>query len=213
MFLKPTARKTPESDGGENFIKMLEPEAVMDAKVKRALADLGNVFVVLLTVNSDIYSLVGNSILRSFVKEKGMPGVYVSVNKPFVAVKRALDKEGIDCTKIRFVDMVSRMSGANQPEAKNCDYLDTPTNLTELMLTLEKAVDTIKQPKKFLIVDSVATLLVYNDVEAVEKLIHAMVGKVNEWDMQTVLLMVLSEETKGFVQIIGQFCDKVANIE
>lgn len=211
--MKGRQKKAPEGDSGESFIKMLEPEAVMDAKVKRALAGLGNVFVALLTVNSDIYSLVGNSLLRNFVGEKGMQGVYVSVNRPFVAVKRALAKEGIDHAKIRFIDMVSRMSGANQPEARNCDYLDAPTNLTELMLALEKAVDAIKQPRKFLIVDSVATLLVYNDVEAVEKLVHALVGKANEWDTQTVLLMVLSGETRGFVQIIGQFCDKVANIE
>lgn len=202
--------KTPSSE--EDVIRLLKPAAKMDRKVEGALANVGPADVVLVTVASDSYSVAQDSLLRHFVQEQGMGGVYIAVNKPFAAIRKGMERQGLDDKKVRFIDMVSKMSGCSQPKAKNCEYLEAPTNLTELMLVLENSVDEIKQPKKFLIVDSVATLLVYNDVEAVEKLIHAMVGKVGEWKVIAVLLMVLSEDTKGVVQVLGQFCKRVVNI-
>jgi archaellum biogenesis ATPase FlaH len=65
---------------------------------------------------------------------------------------------------------------------------------------------------KFLILDSVSTMLVYNSPEEIERLIHALIIKCRKWRMKTILLAIENAKQDKIVETISQFCDSVAKI-
>lgn len=103
------------------------------------------------------------------------------------------------------------MTSAKMPEEKNVQYLESATDLTELMMFIDKRLTPSGSP--IIVFDSLSTLLVYNEPRSVEKLVHMLVGKADSFSSRLVLLMVKSREHEGTIETIGQFCSKVAQID
>lgn len=201
-----------ENNHTDELIKMLIPESKMDKKIADLLSPLGNNFTGLVLMESDKYNLVRGGVMRWLFEVKKIPGVYITTNSAFKELKNTLTDNKIDYSKARFIDSISRMSNIKEVETKICEYVDAPTALTEIMLALEKEASSLKGDKKFLVLDSVSTLLVYNDEESIKKFVHSLIGKTKELEMMCILIMVKSTEYKGVINTIGQFCDKTMEL-
>jgi archaellum biogenesis ATPase FlaH len=130
-----------------------------------------------------------------------IPGIYVSLNKTQKSIEEIFRKQGIDTSKIFFIDCVTS-------EKTRDDVLHIPpTQLDRLGYAVSSFIKQIPG-SKFLIIDALSTLLIYND----ENKVAAFVKEITEYASRNdVKVIAFSPETKGeeLLNKIFNFFDQV----
>lgn len=132
---------------------------------------------------------------------RGSPGVYVSLNKTQKGVEEILQRNKINTSKLFFIDCVS---GENVNE---CALSVSPGNLDNLSYAINNFIKEIPG-KKFLIIDALSTLLIYNP----ENKVAAFVKEITDYSSrENVEVVAISPSTKGeeLLNKIFNFFDKV----
>jgi len=129
------------------------------------------------------------------------PGIYVSLNKTHESIENILKKEKISTNKLFFIDCVTS-------EQKRNDVLHiSPRELDKLSSAISTFIKDIPG-KKFLVIDALSTLLIYND----ENKVAQFVKEITEFASgKEVEVIALSPKTKGeeLLNKIFNFFDKV----
>lgn len=113
--------------------------------------------------------------------------IYVSLNKTQKSVERILKNEGISVSKIFFIDCVT-----NEKTRDDVMHIP-PTDLEKLRFAIGSFIKEISG-KKFLVIDALSTLLIYND----ENKVAAFVKEVTEFaSKKDVKVIAFSPKTKG----------------
>jgi archaellum biogenesis ATPase FlaH len=139
-----------------------------------------------------------NSVVKSF---KNIPGIYVSLNKTQKSTENILKKNKINTNKIFFIDCVTS-------EKTREDVLHiAPDQLDLLSSAINAFIKDIKG-KKFLILDALSTLLIYNDENNVAKFVKEVTEYASQNDVKVV---AFSPKTKGeeLLNKIFNFFDEV----
>lgn len=139
-----------------------------------------------------------NSMVKSF---KNIPGIYVSLNKTQKSTENILKKNKINTNKIFFIDCVTS-------EKTREDVLHiAPDQLDLLSSAINTFIKDIKG-KKFLILDALSTLLIYNDENNVAKFVKEVTEYASQNDVEVI---AFSPKTKGeeLLNKIFNFFDKV----
>jgi KaiC/GvpD/RAD55 family RecA-like ATPase len=176
------------------------------------LDDLKKSYVLLALIKVKEYSATNIELIKFFV-EKKIPGIFVTINKPLEDLAMDIPKDYLESQGIYFIDCISKMSGAAEMSGKNFFCVESPNQLVELSEMLKNVVSKIQSEEKFIVIDSISTLLIYNKPEVVEKFVHSIAGKMRVWKVKGVLIMVESSETKPIAETLGQFCDHVVEID
>ncbi len=139
-----------------------------------------------------------NSVVKSF---KNIPGIYVSLNKTQKSTENILRKNKINTNKIFFIDCVTS-------EKTKEDVLHiAPDQLDLLSSAINTFIKDIKG-KKFLVVDALSTLLIYNDENKVVKFVKEVTEYASQNDVK---VTAFSPKTKGeeLLNKIFNFFDEV----
>ena len=129
------------------------------------------------------------------------PGIYVSLNKTHESIENILKKEKISTNKLFFIDCVTS-------EQKRDDVLYiSPRELEKLGSAISTFIKDIPG-KKFLVIDALSTLLIYNDENKVAQFVKQITGYASEKEVEVI---ALSPKTKGeeLLNKIFNFFDKV----
>jgi hypothetical protein len=139
-----------------------------------------------------------NYIVKSF---KDIPGIYVSLNKTQKSREEIFKKSKINTKKLFFIDGVTS-------EKTRDDVLHiAPDRLDLLDSAISAFMEGIKG-EKFLVIDALSTLLIFNNEDSVAKFVKKMTEYASEKDVQ---IVALSPKTKGeeLLTKIFNFFDKV----
>lgn len=175
------------------------------SKIGRAMAK-GD--LILFLVSSEDYEKVNAQILKKLVNEEKLNGIYVTLNKPYTAISERLKKTGIKTDRIMFMDGITRMTKGKEELVGNCYYFRDSHSLTRLSIVISEVVRMIKG-EKFLFLDSLSTLLIYNSSGNVTKFSHFLTTKMREWNLKGVLMSLKKDMKKELIEDIAQFCDEV----
>jgi hypothetical protein len=204
-------------------------EKIYMKKVVRGISTLRKIVkkippnkIVLLMAGMKDYQKVNFETLRIVIEENKFSGIYITVNRPYVNLKRLIAERGIDVSKIFFIDCISKMIPApagitfvkKAYEIKeNCLFIPSPTQLTELALALTQAMARMKEPaNKFLFLDSLSTLLIYSDVKTVVKFVHFLATRVRL--LGIVGIMICTEKVSGgLLASLMEICDMVMEVK
>jgi len=197
-------------DNTDPVVEILSPHAKTDLQIRKGFEGLGKNYIVLVLVDANKYQETVDSLLKKFSLEN-TNGLYITINKPAKTLLKNWSKRKIPFENIQIIDSSSRMTGVSSDPITNVDYLDSPADLTELILAADKKLRLIKN-NPFIILDSVTTLLVYNEANAVEKFTHSLMGKIEETESKGVLIMLESEQFREIIQTLSQFCDRVIDM-
>jgi len=129
------------------------------------------------------------------------PGIYVSLNKTQKSVESILKQNNISSSKLFFIDCVS------QEKVKEDVLHIPPRDLDKLSYAIHTFIKDIKGGK-FLIVDSLATLLIYNNENNVAEFVQKITEYASENEVEVI---AFSPVTKGeeLLNKIFNFFDKV----
>ncbi|MEK6984257.1 MAG: ATPase domain-containing protein [Nanoarchaeota archaeon] len=155
------------------------------------------------------YKLVNALALKYYTSEEKKNGIYVSLNKGYDDVIRNLKEQGTDVSKLYFIDGITRTSDKDK-KADNCTFITSPQALTELSLAITTATNTKKFD--FLFLDTINTLLIYNDLKTTERFTHYLIAKIRAANVSAILLSLEEESANKLIPIITPFCDDCIDI-
>ncbi len=137
--------------------------------------------------------------------------VYVTVTKPYDTLIKQYDF--LSSTKnIKFIDCVSRAAGIIRPDP-NCIYLESPTLLEKLgleIMNIFKVVD--ENTKKYLVLDSLSNLIIYNDPEIVTEFFYHIINRTRVKDIHTISLAIEEEGLEKYLNRLIYLNDKILKV-
>lgn len=164
-------------------------------------------YVALATVNPKSYQKINIEIIRYLVQDKKIPGVYVTLNKPFRAVFEILKTNNVNTEIIIFIDAVTKTAGGTVEKTNKCLFIGNPENLSDISMAMDQAIRRIPSDGRFLFFDSLDTLLIYNKPITVAKFIHFLATKMRIWGVRGIIISLSNESNKELIDELSQFCD------
>ena len=142
-----------------------------------------------------------NKIVSTIKSFKNIPGIYVSLNKTQKSTEAMLKKHGINTKKLFFIDCVTS-------EKVRDDVLHIPPDKLNLLSSAIHEFIKDIDGQKFLIIDALSTLLIYNNENKVAKFVKEVTEHASAND---VITTAFSPKTKGeeLLNKIFNFFDKV----
>ncbi|MBL7100560.1 MAG: hypothetical protein ISS23_01255 [Nanoarchaeota archaeon] len=181
----------------------------MKKTLQAELKNLPENFVVMAIVPFKHFEEFNLHLLSFLVKKYNARGSYITINRPYKSMVQLLKKQNINVRNLFFIDCITKEL-RERKNVENCYFVGSPSNLTEIAIALDPVFKENKQ--KFIFLDSLDTLTVYNSVESVIKFAHFLTGKVRLHDISGVLLAVHENSDKRLVTELAQFCDKVIDL-
>ena len=164
-------------------------------------------YLALVVVDPRAYQTVNEDIVKFLVSQQRTPGVYITLNKPAQVLERKFQMDNIDTRLIIFIDCFSRTGDDQIKREKNILYIGSPERLSDISVAIEQAVNAIPSEKKFVLLDSLSTLLIYNKSGTVARFVHFLSNKMRSLKVKGVILSLEKEQEKDLLSDLSQFCD------
>ncbi|MBI5253367.1 MAG: hypothetical protein HY930_03090 [Euryarchaeota archaeon] len=169
--------------------------------------------ITLLVVSAKRYLATNIEVVKLFVNQRDFYCIYVTLNRPFASLKNILEAEKIKMERMFFIDCITRMVGGTQ-RAGNVIFTQAPQNLTELSISITKIIESMpKEAKKFLFLDSLSTLLIYNASGTVTQFVHFLTSKVRLWGIGAVFVSLEKEADEKLLSTLSSFADNIVSID
>lgn len=165
-------------------------------------------YVVIATVKAKDYQETNLELIKHLTEEEHIPGVYVTLSKPFGTIHNIFKKKGIDTGMIIFIDAVTKIEG-DIKKTKNCLYIGGPEKLSDISIAMDQAVRALPTKERFVFFDSLSILLMYNQIETVVKFIHFLTTKMRSWKVKGIIISLEKDKDKELIDELSQFCDLV----
>lgn len=137
--------------------------------------------------------------------------VYVNVTKPFQNMTNQLPYIS-ELKNIRFIDCISRAAGISKP-TKNVIFVESPTMLEKIgleIMNIFKEVD--PKIKKYLVIDSLTNLIIYNDPEIVTEFFYHIINRTRARDIHTISLAIEEEGMESYLNRLVYLNDKILKV-
>lgn len=170
-------------------------------------------YIVLATVDAKHYQEANIELVKHLVKDEKTPGVYVTLNKPFETLKGKFEEQNVDLKMVIFIDAVTKTAGGSIKKTKNCLFIGSPENLSDISLAMDQAIRAVPTKDKFLFFDSLSTLLLYNNVSTVARFVHFLASKMRVWKVKGIIISLKKETDKELIDELSQFCDLTFDFE
>lgn len=167
---------------------------------------------VLYVINSENYFQKIVEILRKDVKDKTV--VYVTTNKPYKNLLDLLKGKKLR-HKFFFVDCISKSILGKESideKAGDCVYVESPQSLTSISIAINETMKHISGTKT-LFLDSLSTLLIYNDAVTIGRFSNFLINKLSMYDVNIIVLSLESDIDKDIIRKIQSFVDEVKHAE
>jgi len=138
--------------------------------------------------------------------------VYVTISKPFNVLRKEMS-DIMDPSSIFFIDCVSRAAGI-QTKNPQCYFLDSPSQLEQLILEIVNIVkNNTKDNESFIILDTISSLLLYNDELLVAEFFTHLINNMNIYNTHTISLCLEEEMTDQMNKMLYLKNDKIIKVK
>lgn len=127
-----------------------------------------------------------------YLRDEGMAGIYVSINKPYKTVNEMLTKKDIGADKMFFIDCITGASGINQ---NSVSFIPNISDLGSLSIEIARFIDKIPD-RKFLVIDAIHTLWIYHTPEVIARFIQNLAERSYRAKVRMIVFIVESEDER-----------------
>ncbi len=167
--------------------------------------------VILYITSKNKYSSTNANILKHYVNKKKNYCVYVTVNKQYSALEKDLKNKKVNTKNILFVDAITPLS--SKVDADNAIFVGSPSALTSISLTITSALKKVPEGKRVLLLDSISTMMVYNNLGSVSKFSNFLIKKMQDWKVSGAILSIEKENSEEISDYLSQIVDKVIEVK
>ena len=194
----------------EKGIEIIDIDYGIKQVIESELTKLPEEFTVLIIVKPNNYEKVVLGFMDILLNEKKLFGTYITTNKPFRKILENFLKNGIKAENLFFVDCVTK---EREPAGERGIKVFSSQNVTEITVLLDKAIKSKQHGGEFIFLDSVSTLLVYNDEKTVEKFVHALLERIYHWKTKGIFVTVETRGNEITIENLALFFDKTIRMQ
>jgi archaellum biogenesis ATPase FlaH len=137
--------------------------------------------------------------------------VYVSVTKPYDTLVKNYEYLS-NAKNIKFIDCISRAAGILRTD-DNCIYIESPTMLEKVSLEIINTFKEVKEiTNKYLIIDSLSNLMIYNDPEIVTEFFYHIINRTKAKDIHMISLSIEEEGMEKHLNRLIYLNDKILKV-
>lgn len=188
-----------------------EDVKVVATVLKQNLTGVGKEEIALLVTTAHQHNEIATGLTQMLTEDEGRNGVYITFNRPFEQIVKDFEAAKIDLSKVIFIDCVSKMAGRFPGKKENAVFIDNPSSLEEIGMYAEKILARLPGDK-FIILDSISNLMIYNDENSAREFAHFLVNKMRLEKVGGFLLTVEKEDVDKVVELIEPLVDKVIKL-
>jgi len=179
-----------------------------DPQVNKYLGDFEDNPLMLVEVSSDKYLEITGGIIETLVNKRGMEGIYVTLNRPYFYLVEKFKQMNINLEQLRFIDGITSLSLSKVcDDTPDCIYIDGPSDNSGLSIAITTMLEKLIGKQKFLIIDSLSTMLVYTDKTTLAKFVHFQTTKLRYSKVAGLFVSIGEEIDPGLRETVTQFCD------
>lgn len=185
----------------------------LENQINKELNQLEKKSIVLIKSDQKYYSVSVINTLK-FILDKGIGGVYISTLFPYYYIQDKFNKYNIDTQNLFFIDTISCMAGESPGEHGRCAFIKNPKTLEDVLSWSSTMIDRLGTKNKFLCIDSVTNILIYNDLKTLNKFSKSLIDclRSKESGGFTLLYLVGDGAIGGFYKPMDNLCDKTIKI-
>ena len=174
--------------------------------LKKEVKDLTD-YVSLLVVNAKNYQKSRVDILNYLLGTKKIPGVYITLNKPYDILIRELSSNKHDTNLVIFIDCITMLKAGKMARVQNCLFIGTPEKLSDMFVAIDQAVNSISLNERFVFLDSLNTMSMFNSGDIVARFTHQLVARMRNWKVAGIIMTIQKEKDDTLLNEITPFCD------
>jgi len=172
--------------------------------------DIEDDFAIIVLTSGGRLDDTNSSIVKELMKKRHMC-LYVAINQPYSRMLHLMQKRDVDVDRVFFIDCITETSGGKAERAGNCLYVNSPSNLTELSIAISQALQAIPG-QKFLFMDALSTLIIYNTPNSFAKFAHFLMTRVKLMGLNGIFMVVEKEMEDQVFSRISQFSDRIIRL-
>jgi archaellum biogenesis ATPase FlaH len=158
------------------------------------------------------YGDIIQALMEQITSRTGDDWVYIAITRPYDTIIQQYDYIK-DKANIKFVDCVSRAAGITTTYP-NCKYIESPVALEKIMLdAISTFRNTPENRGKYLIIDSLSSLLIYNEGQMVTEFLTHLTNRARLSDIHCVYLMIEEETDETINKMIYLRSDKIIRLK
>jgi KaiC/GvpD/RAD55 family RecA-like ATPase len=143
----------------------------------------------------------------------GYEGVYITLSKDYMELSKIFREQGIDMGRLAFIDGVSQMYGMGAVDAPNVKYISGPISLDGIVAAITDIIPMMKSQKKFVFLDSITTVLLYNSLERTLQFSEFLTSSLKRLEVAGVMVSV----SKGFandnlIKALGKMSNEIIKL-
>jgi len=137
--------------------------------------------------------------------------VYITVTKPYDTLAKQYEFLP-EMKNIRFIDCISRAAGLTKANP-NVTFVESPTMLEKLGLEIMNIFKSAgENSKKFLVIDSLSNLVIYNDPDIVTEFFYHIINRTRARDIHTISLAIEDEGLESYLNRLIYLNDKILKV-
>jgi KaiC/GvpD/RAD55 family RecA-like ATPase len=117
-------------------------------------------------------------------------GIYITLSKDVLELMETFQQQNIDTAKLAFIDGISRLYSICPVVSPMVHYIDGPLSTDAILETVTNLVPAIKSEKKFVFLDSITTVLLYNSLERTLRFSRLLSALLNKQQVRGVIVSV-----------------------
>jgi len=179
--------------------------------IENELENLPKDFLASLILDRKSYSEMHSKMMNYFLGKENASVIYITLDKPGKTIKENLIRNKINTDNLYFIDLITEASGVKL-EASNFLFSGSPTNLTELSITINSAMKNLKTQNKFILFDTLSTLFNYNPQQIALKFIHYLSTAMRSLEVSGVFIIIKNQLDERILSFISGFVDKTIEV-
>jgi hypothetical protein len=179
-------------------------------KIEAELRSLPEGWVVLLETSGEKLLEISLAVIK-LLTGKNYNGIILSASRPYSNLTSLYTKNNIDTKKIFVLDCISKSQSRKQEKSGNVLYMENACDLTNILISINDYTKKIKG-NKFVFIDSITTMLIYNQPNIFARFIHSVLTGMRMKGINGLLISLEEEKNKEVRAEIAQLCDKVLRI-
>ena len=167
---------------------------------------------ILFDVPSTQFVRVNLMMLRGLSQERGLPGIFISVDRPHQYMTHLLTMHKIKAEQLVYLDAISRFSADFKVASANVSYIDGPFRIDHLPMAMSEWMKNCDGKAfsanncSYAIIDNLSTLLTYNSFNSVETFLQNFLKTLNSSENMIIPIMIDSEKSGLLYETARSLC-------
>jgi len=165
-----------------------------------------------LAIDTDKYfEAITNTIFHT-TEQREMGGTYITITRPARAIMNKLLAQKIRIVDMYFIDCISYTAGGQTVPSRQVVNLESPNMLETILLKVDWAFRQIASPHKFVFLDSVNALAIYNRNNILKEFLHVFINRLRARDIFAVMLSVGRAIPADLEEMLQLTCDETVDL-